>query len=418
MKPSTDPRAEVLSGPARDLVGVRFVMGGVVLVTLSACGGRSDPLSLGQPGSTVEIADAGAECPYGGSKLIHGVDADSNGRLEGDEVQDTSLMCRSGPDDAPGSGGQPVSPGAGGMPGVIGSGGVPGVTGSGGVPGVIGSGGVPDIDDPAWVARTSREPMGPHCARGGVRFDVGLDDGHPAGTADNGLLEDEEVEPASTSYRCNDCIDLAVVGGTGSEVEQVAQAILGQAPSVFCGADLFNVETDSLAVEDLRKYEALLIFNSNLYPFTDPEGVGSDVAAFFDDGGQVVVSHFADAGYQITGDWTAKEYNRLTHEWAIIQTDSFTRADPAQGLVPDHPVLSGVEFLTGSGWIGPNLVMPGATAVAAYASGSLLAAAGAVTDAQGRLRNRVDLNIHPEDIIGGFWYGDGVRLLTNALEYH
>jgi len=291
--------------------------------------------------------------------------------------------------------------------------------GSGGVPAMDGSGGVPEVpDDVNSVVRSSREPMGDNCARGGVRLDVGLDDGHPGGIAHNGALEDAEVDPAQTRHVCNGCIDLAVVGGNSSLVEQVAEGILGQAPAIFCGADLFNVETDSLAVDSLRKYEAMLIFNSNFYPFTDPVQVGNDVAAFFDDGGQVVVSLFADAGYQITGDWTAKEYNRLTHEWAVLQADSFSRSDPAQGLVPDHPVLYGVNFLTGSGWIGPNVVMSGATAIAAYASGSLLAAAGPVLDAQGRLRNRVDLNIHPEDIMGGFWYGDGVKLLANALEYH
>jgi hypothetical protein len=246
---------------------------------------------------------------------------------------------------------------------------------------------------------------------------MGLDDGRPGGSADNGALEDEEVDPTLTRYICNGCIDLAVVGGHNSLLEQVAQGVVGQAPEAFCGADLFNVETDDLALDNLQKYEALLIFNTNVYPFSEPAAVGNQVAAFFDDGGQVVVALFADAGYQITGDWTAKEYNRLTHEWAIVATDSFARSQPTQGLVPDHPVLSGVDVLIGTGWIGPNVAMSGASAIAAYASGSLLAAAGPVTDAQGRIRNRVDLNIHPEDIVTGAWYGDGLRLLANALQY-
>jgi len=346
---------------------------------------------------------------------MRGVDADGDGRLEGDEILESSLLCRGAPDQD-GAGGQPGGqPGSGGLPGMDGSGGSPSRDGSGGL---SGTGGFSEMDDPRLVVRTSREPMGNNCARGGERLEMGVDDGLPGGIAENGELEDEEVNPDQTRYVCNACIDLAVVGGNGSLLNEVAQGILLQAPGVFCGADLFNVETDNLHVDILEKDEAMLIFNSNFNPFSDPGGVGSDVAAFFDDGGQVVVALFADAGYPIAGAWTAKEYNRLTHEWANLVQDSFTRSEPTQGLFPDHPVLDGVNLLTGSGWIGPNVVMSGATAIAAYAGGNLLAAAGPVTDEQGRVRNRVDLNIHPEDIVTGAWYGDGLQLLANALAYH
>lgn len=285
--------------------------------------------------------------------------------------------------------------------------------------GTLGVGGRVGEDDWPSLIRFEREPMGENCARGGSRIQIGLDDGRPGGIARNGVLEPEEVDPRQTGYACSGCLDLAVVGGSNSQVAAVAEGILAVAPGVFCGVGLFNADTDPLDVASLRAFETMLIFNSNSDAFDDGAAVGDAVSEYFDDGGQVVVTLFANGGYAITGAWTANGYNRVTHEWAPLAPDSFTRGDPTQGLIPDHPVLQGVEFLYGSScWIAPIVATEGSSIVAAYASGTILAGAGPVMDAQGRTRNRVDLNIHPEDISGGFWYGDGFRLLANALMYY
>jgi hypothetical protein len=146
--------------------------------------------------------------------------------------------------------------------------------------------------------------------------------------------------------------------------------------------------------------------------------VGDAIAAYFDDGGQVVVSLFANGGYAMTGAWTDGGHNVLTPVWVPINTNSFTLSNPAEGLAPNHPVLRGVTAFSGEGWFGENVPTNGAVAIAAYNDGSILAAAGVITDAQGRLRNRVDLNIHPDDIVAGNWTGDALQLVVNALKYH
>ncbi len=47
----------------------------------------------------------------------------------------------------------------------------------------------------------SEEPPGANCAEGGVRIDVGIDDGDPSGTPGNAILESGEID--ETFYVCN-----------------------------------------------------------------------------------------------------------------------------------------------------------------------------------------------------------------------
>ncbi|HTJ42905.1 MAG TPA: OmcA/MtrC family decaheme c-type cytochrome [Kofleriaceae bacterium] len=73
-------------------------------------------------------------------------------------------------------------------------------TGEQGPPGQNGSnGGTGDPGDPGKDAltRTSAEPAGANCPDGGVKIEVGVD------ANDNGILDDSEVNAASTQYVCN-----------------------------------------------------------------------------------------------------------------------------------------------------------------------------------------------------------------------
>lgn len=342
-----------------------------------------------------------------------GARSELDGAFDGYEPPSTGGSDAGG---APGAGGGTGTGGAQSSGGVLAVGGsalTGGTTSTGGAIATGGSGGTI-----ASLIVADREPMGPTCAYGGTRVRTGLDDGLPGGIARNGILETEEVDPLDTSYACSDCLHLAVVGGDNSPLAAVAYGVQGAAADVICEVGLFNVDTVELTPAALAPYATMLVFNTNGFPFDGAALVGTAVSDYFDDGGQVVVTLFADGGYAITGDWTAKRYNRLTHEWAPFLPDSFSRSNPAQGVLPDHPLLLGVELLSGQGWIAPIVPTEDSVLVAAYASGTVLAAAGPVKDAQGRLRHRVDLNIHPEDIVSGTWAGDGFRLLANAIMYY
>lgn len=90
---------------------------------------------------------AGANCPYGGTRVQVGLDKNGNGTLDADEVSGTSYVCN-------GQGSNSL-------------------------------------------VRTTVEPGGTNCQFGGVKIDSGLDKNN------NGKLDDTEVDPNGTTYVCN-----------------------------------------------------------------------------------------------------------------------------------------------------------------------------------------------------------------------
>jgi OmcA/MtrC family decaheme c-type cytochrome len=122
-----------------------------LVATLVACSG--DPGSSGAAGANALVdavpEPAGANCPYGGTKLVVGIDTNGNGALDPSEVKatGTSYVCN-------GSGKNSL-------------------------------------------VRTRPEPDGANCPFGGTRIETGLD------ANNNNTLDPTEVDTAATSYVCN-----------------------------------------------------------------------------------------------------------------------------------------------------------------------------------------------------------------------
>ncbi|QSQ16978.1 collagen-like protein [Myxococcus landrumensis] len=123
----------------------------------------------------------GANCALGGVKLEAGVDDDSDGALDDNEVETTSYVC-TGPQGA--QGGQ-------GLQGPQGVQGAQGVQGPRGDTGPVGASGLHAL------SATAVESAGANCSTGGVRLQFGLD------TNGNGTLDAGEVTPALTRYVCS-----------------------------------------------------------------------------------------------------------------------------------------------------------------------------------------------------------------------
>lgn len=129
-----------------------------------ATGPAGEPGATGQDGATGSNGSDGqttliatdpapsSACPKGGLAVKSGLDTDRDGKLDDDEVLDTDYVCNGDKGDS----------------------GDPGLT--------------------ALVEQSS-EPPGSHCASGGTRIDVGLDDDRDS------VLDADEV--SSTSYVCN-----------------------------------------------------------------------------------------------------------------------------------------------------------------------------------------------------------------------
>jgi uncharacterized protein (TIGR03382 family) len=109
--------------------------------------------------TSVKSEPPGANCTLGGARLASGFDFNNNGVLDTVEERDVAYVCT----------------------------GSDGSNGSNGVSSLV---------------LTTTLPVGDaNCAEGGVRIDVGLDNGDGGGTANNGVLEPGEID--STSYVCS-----------------------------------------------------------------------------------------------------------------------------------------------------------------------------------------------------------------------
>jgi OmcA/MtrC family decaheme c-type cytochrome len=138
-------------------------IGIVLAAALLACSG--DPGAAGSPGASGLVhaspEPAGANCPYGGTRLDVGIDSNSNGALDPTEVSatGTSYVCSDRGKNS--------------------------------------------------LVRTAAEPAGTHCPLGGTRIETGVD------TDNDGTLDPGEVNSAATSYVCNASNGGAISPSTG-----------------------------------------------------------------------------------------------------------------------------------------------------------------------------------------------------------
>ncbi len=106
--------------------------------------------------SLVDFRDATeSDCEHGGTVVVAGLDANENGVLDEDEIDENEPICNGGP----------------------------GIDGEQGIPGTNA------------LLRTFQEPAGDNCADGGVKVEIGIDDDG------DGTLDDGEI--TATNFVCN-----------------------------------------------------------------------------------------------------------------------------------------------------------------------------------------------------------------------
>jgi hypothetical protein len=197
----------------------------------------------------------------------------------------------------------------------------------------------------------------------------------------------------------------------------LVSGILAAAPSI-CDFYYYDASNGTPSLGQVEPFDVVLAANANGVPYDDAERLGNVLGSYFDEGGQVVVTLFGDGGYALGGEFGSL-YLLIAPQSVPQMADSYASSVATQALVPASPILAGVHSIngTGAGWEGAQGVQNGGTAVAAWASGDVLAVTGVVTDQSGNTHHRVDLNILPDDIASGAWTGDGFRLLANAILY-
>ena len=181
------------------------------------------------------------------------------------------------------------------------------------------------------------------------------------------------------------------------------------ATGLFTRVDLFDGGARTPTLAELQEYESAMIIPDA--SFQDYSAMGDVLADYWDAGGRVVLADFSNSVLPILGRWEADNYH-------LLQTGSYespTDTGPIQLLDPMSPLLTGVTTLTAtSAFRGNGMAINGGVVVATWGSGIPLVVTGKVGG-----RNMVSLNFYPPsaDIRSDFWVGDGVKLMTNALQY-
>ncbi len=188
---------------------------------LGACAGGSDGKN-----ALIRLTPEmmGSNCPNGGFSVKTGLDKNSNGTLDDDEVDatQTKYACNG----APGTAGATGATGAAGATGATGATGDAGADGTNGANGTNGAPGDAGVDGLSALTVVTKEPRGANCKYGGTRIDVGLD------TNRNRVLDQGEI--TGTQYACDSTSIDAVYYGSIS-IETLAdltqldgvQAIIG-----------------------------------------------------------------------------------------------------------------------------------------------------------------------------------------------
>jgi hypothetical protein len=147
---------------------------------------------------------AGANCNTGGIKIEYGLDANSNGSLDNNEIEAalTRYICN-------GTTGAQGSAGAKGEPGVQ------------GIQGIQGIQGLPGSNGKNALIKLTTVAISDNCPTGGTKIETGIDQNY------DGVLDTDEINNGATRYVCNGATGPA--GPTGATGPQGTQGIQGPA---------------------------------------------------------------------------------------------------------------------------------------------------------------------------------------------
>ena len=190
----------------------------------------------------------------------------------------------------------------------------------------------------------------------------------------------------------------------GGEVEPKLTAT-----GAFTVVDTFDARVGTPDLTMLQGYDVVMVWSQN--SFFDTNAMGDVMADYFDGGGRVVVTTFANASLPLLGRWMSDNYH------LIDPTGQEEPPEPMnmQIIDPNSPLVVGVSTLSADqGYRSTGGPINGGVVVATWGSGAPLI----VTGTHGG-RKLVALNFTPEshDTLPFLWIGDGTTIMVNALNY-
>ncbi len=187
-------------------------------------------------------------------------------------------------------------------------------------------------------------------------------------------------------------------GQTGDVQEHIA------GDPYYDTVDLEDWRSDTPTVDHLLAYDCVFTWSAQGYQ--DPTLLGHNLADYVDLGGAVVILNFCwDYTAGLSGRiMTDSDYCPMAHVWRDGGANGVDLGD----YDADHPIMDGVESITGIEHWEYLGVYPRATWLADLTSSDALAG---INDAE----NVVGINMYPGDLHQ--WEGDGWLLLNNTIQH-
>ena len=141
--------------------------------------------------------------------------------------------------------------------------------------------------------------------------------------------------------------------------------------------------TKDLTLARLAPYDVVIVLNQAPWERganIQPDQLGDLLADYVDAGGKVIVNQFAYYGFQEFDDQLALGGRFITGNYGPFTGDVTTYIPPqslGEILIPNHPLIKGVNTLTYTGSLQRAKLSPGATGIAKWLSGEWVLAANA-----------------------------------------
>jgi hypothetical protein len=206
------------------------------------------------------------------------------------------------------------------------------------------------------------------------------------------------------------CEKVALIG-TNDAQSAILQTRLMNTGS-FCPVDYISYAAAAPTAAALAQYKAVLVYNDVDPGATIDAALGDALATYYDAGGRVVISLFANGGFKLQGNFGTVANGYVLFDPAFVGNTADSLGAIAE---PGSVLLRDVSVLTGNVWHGTQAVVNGGVVVASWGNGSPLIVRGVVKG-----RKRADVNFMPfpnGNVQGQTWTGDGIELLRNALLY-
>ncbi|MDG0964229.1 MAG: S8 family serine peptidase, partial [Opitutales bacterium] len=211
------------------------------------------------------------------------------------------------------------------------------------------------------------------------------------------------------SQTSNNGLEVAVIGAnTSSRNKDIANGLL--ATKNFSGVTIIDARVVTPSVNELKKFDSVLIYNN--YKYRDTIKLGNNLADYAEQGGGVVTMTFESSTRMgstrpLQGRWITKKYGVFNPS----STDTRNWNSLGDVLQKNHPIVRGFNSFKGYYRLNKKSAVNGSSLIAKWKDGIPLVAC------RNDVVSVVGLNFYPVSSKGWDKNTDGWILMANSLKW-